>query len=170
MERNNRTPTIIFSYFKPHPTLDTNLELNAELLLLFSFTYDSFLPCFPDCKCSLWGSNATSNMHGVCCRQQPHQAACCWCADWELKLIAGFKLTLLGGKIPGQDKNLSYTNRDAKPARSEWILQPDIAEGFQPQSWEWLQQRCAHPEGTGPELVVLAGFKKQAERDGKRQA
>lgn len=46
MERNNRTPTIIFSYFKLHPTLDTNLELNAELLLLFSFTYGSSLPCF----------------------------------------------------------------------------------------------------------------------------
>lgn len=48
VERNNRTPTIIFSYFKLHPTLDTNLDLNAELLLLFSFTYDSFLPCFSE--------------------------------------------------------------------------------------------------------------------------
>lgn len=123
MERNNRTPTIIFSYFKPHPTLDTNLELNAELLLLFSFTYDSFLPRFPDCKCSLWGSSATSSMHGVCCRQQPHQAACCWCGDWQPRLIARFKLGLLEGKTPS-------TNWDAKPARSEWILNPNITEVY----------------------------------------
>lgn len=68
VERNNRTPTIIFSYFKLHPTLDTNLDLNAELLLLFSFTYDSFLAIFPReavCKCDLLGCSTRSNMYAT---------------------------------------------------------------------------------------------------------
>lgn len=146
MERNNRTPTIIFSYFKLHPTLDTNLELNAELLLLFSFTYDSSLPCF-----------SAKEIVNVPCEGAVQQATCMVCAAGSSptrlhvadvvtdasSLIARFKWSLLGGEIPpGQDKDLCYTHSDDKSARSEWILSPKVTEVFQPQLSVAVAQMC----------------------------
>lgn len=126
MERNNRTLTIISSYFKLHPTLDTNLDPNAGLLLLFSFACDSFSPCFSEkqfVNVTRWDE---VHKEGLC-----HNGSMNQVVPQPPRLTAQFRWSQLGGQVPAGEKEDVWC-WGAELAKSKRTLKQNFMEVLQP--------------------------------------